>query len=156
MRALVQRVLSAAVTVDSQTVGQIDGGLLLLVGVTHSDTEAECRLLANKIANLRIFDDSDGNLNRSLLDRRIDDPGNASILLVSQFTLYADSRKGRRPSFTAAAAPALAAPLIDRIGAEFVALGVTVAHGAFGSHMAVSLVNDGPVTIWLDTENLRH
>lgn len=154
MRVLVQRVSAASVTVDGEVVGEIGPGLLLLVGVTHDDGLAEIALLAAKIGNLRIFPDAAGQMNRSALDRLASgDP--VGLLVVSQFTLYADSRKGRRPSFTRAAPPAIAAPLVDRLAAALAESGLPVATGRFGAEMAVALVNDGPVTIWLDTAELR-
>ena len=154
MRVLVQRVAAASVTIGGEVVGEIGPGLLLLVGVTHGDGEPEVELLAAKIVNLRIFADDDGQMNRSALDRLASgDP--IGVLVVSQFTLYADSRKGRRPSFTRAAAPDVAAPMVDRLADRLAASGLPVATGRFGATMAVSLVNDGPVTIWLDTAELR-
>lgn len=154
MRVLIQRVSAASVTVEEQTVGEIGPGLLLLVGITHDDGAAEIDLLANKVANLRIFTDAAGQMNHSALDRlAAGEP--VAMLVVSQFTLYADSRKGRRPSYTKAAPPALASPAVDRFAAALADLGFAVATGEFGAKMAVSLVNDGPVTIWLDTAELR-
>ena len=153
MRALVQRVTTARVTVDEATVGEIGPGFLLLVGVTHDDTTAEADLLARKVAQLRVFDDAAGNLNRSALD--LLGAGEAvGMLVVSQFTLYADSRKGRRPSFIAAAPPAMAETLVEHFGDALRAHGLPVAAGRFGAEMQVALVNDGPVTIWLDTDDL--
>lgn len=149
MRVLIQRVSEAAVRVDDRVVGAIGPGLLLLVGVTHGDTEAEANLLANKVANLRIFEDEEGKMNRSALELGL------SALVVSQFTLYADTRKGRRPSFIRAAAPEVASPLVDHLAQQLRELGLNVATGEFGAHMRVSLVNDGPVTICLDTDELR-
>ncbi|MCC6792354.1 MAG: D-tyrosyl-tRNA(Tyr) deacylase [Thermomicrobiales bacterium] len=155
MRVLAQRVSRASVTVDGGVVGAIDQGFLLLVGVTHSDTEAIARHLAAKVANLRVFDDAGGNLNRSLLDLAGDSPPTGAALVVSQFTLYADARKGRRPSFTGAARPEAAAPLVETFASALVELGLRVERGRFGAEMAVELVNDGPVTIWLDSDELR-
>jgi D-tyrosyl-tRNA(Tyr) deacylase len=149
VRAIVQRVSAAAVDVAGERLAEIGPGLLVLAGVTHGDGEAEARLLAGKIANLRIFADDAGKMNRSVLDRGF------AVLVVSQFTLYADTRKGRRPSFVDAALPDVAAPLVDRLADELRALGLRVGAGRFGAEMAVSLVNDGPVTIWLDTAELR-
>lgn len=149
MRALVQRVSSASVSVGGEELARIDAGVLVLVGVTHGDTEAESSLLANKIANLRIFPDAEGKMNVSLLDA-----GHAAIV-VSQFTLYGDARKGRRPSFVHAAQPDVASPLVDHLADELRRMGVSVGQGRFGAEMAVALVNDGPVTIWLDTRELR-
>jgi D-aminoacyl-tRNA deacylase len=155
MRILVQRVSRASVTVAGETIAEIGRGLLLLVGVTHDDTEAEARLLATKVANLRIFDDAAGNLNLSALDLRVEDPSSVEMLVVSQFTLYADTRKGRRPSFVRAADPRTAAPLVDRFAQALQEMGLPVQTGRFGAEMAVELINDGPVTIWLDAAELR-
>ena len=153
MRVLVQRVRRAKVTVAEETTGEIGRGFLLLVGVTLDDTAAAADLLARKVAHLRVFDDASGNLNRSALDLlAAGEP--IGMLVVSTFTLYADCRKGRRPSFTQAAAPAIAEPLVDRFANGLRALGLSVATGRFGAEMQVDLVNDGPVTIWLDTAEL--
>lgn len=149
MRAVVQRVSSASVTIDGMVVGAIDGGLLVLVGAGQGDGVAEAETLARKIAELRIFNDREGKFNRSLLDT------GGAALVVSQFTLYADTRKGRRPGFTDAAPPDVASPLVDAVAAELRRLGVAVATGRFGAHMHVSLVNDGPVTIILDTDTWK-
>ena len=145
MRALIQRVREASVTVAGQEVGRIGPGLLVLLGVGHADTDADIAYLAPKIAHLRIFEDAEGKMNRSLLDV------GGGVLLVSQFTLYADTRKGRRPSFTGAAPPAQAAALVDACAAALRALGLPVAQGIFQAEMQVALVNDGPVTIWIDS-----
>jgi D-aminoacyl-tRNA deacylase len=153
VRVLVQRVSRARVTVAGETTGEIGMGFLLLVGVTLDDTAAAADLLARKVANLRVFDDADGNLNRSALDL-LQSGEPIAILVVSQFTLYADCRKGRRPSFVRAAPPAIAEPLVDRLADGLRALGLPVATGRFGAEMQVELVNDGPVTIWLDTAEL--
>jgi D-aminoacyl-tRNA deacylase len=153
MRVLVQRVSRARVTVAGETTGEIGRGILLLVGVTFDDTAAVADLLARKVANLRVFDDADGNLNRSALDL-LQAEGSIEMLVVSQFTLYADCRKGRRPSFVQAAPPAVAEPLVGRFADEFRTLGLPVKTGRFGAEMQVELVNDGPVTIWLDTAEL--
>jgi D-tyrosyl-tRNA(Tyr) deacylase len=150
MRAVVQRVSSAAVDIDGQRVAEIGRGLLILVGATHGDSQADAKLLATKAANLRIFADEAGKMNLSALDRGY------QVIVVSQFTLYGDIRKGRRPSFIGAAAPDEAAPLIDAFAAELRLLGLSVGTGRFGAGMAVSLVNDGPVTIWMDTADLRN
>jgi D-tyrosyl-tRNA(Tyr) deacylase len=149
MRVLLQRVSAGAVTVDGEVTGEIRGGFVALVGVTHSDTEAEAEKLANKTANLRVFSDSEGKMNLSLLDVA------GGVLVVSQFTLYADARKGRRPSYIQAAQPDLAEPLVRRF-AEFLAqAGVQlVEHGIFGALMQVTIHNDGPVTIMLDSDHL--
>lgn len=149
MRILIQRVTSASVVVDSKTTGAIDGGLLLLVGVTHGDTEAIEDRMADKVVKLRIFADDAGLMNRSVID------ADGDILAVSQFTLYADARKGNRPSYTDAARPEQASPAFDRFVAKLAArLGKPVPTGVFGADMKVTLVNDGPVTIWLDSETL--
>lgn len=149
MRILIQRVTSASVVVDSKTTGAIDGGLLLLVGVTHGDTEAIEDRMADKVVKLRIFGDDAGLMNRSVID------ADGDILAVSQFTLYADARKGNRPSYTDAARPEQASPAFDRFVAKLSArLGKPVPTGVFGADMKVTLVNDGPVTLWLDSETL--
>lgn len=154
MRVLLQRVSEARVEVDGSVTGAIGRGLLLLVGVSPSDGDGQIELLAGKTANLRIFEDAEGKMNRSALDLLAarDDCG---MLVVSQFTLYGDVRKGRRPSFTDAAPPEIAAPLLDAYCARLRAMGFTVAEGVFGAHMMVSLTNDGPVTIWLDSDELQ-
>ena len=149
MRAVVQRVSSASVDIGGERVAEIGPGLLILVGATHGDGESDAVLLANKAANLRIFADEAGKMNRSALDL------GREVIVVSQFTLYGDIRKGRRPSFIDAAAPDLASPLVDRFADELRTLGLTVGTGRFGAEMAVSLVNDGPVTIWMDSAELR-
>ena len=149
MRAVVQRVSQASVEVEGRVVGQIDGGVLVLLGVGAGDGAAEAALLAEKIAHMRIFPDQEGRFNRSLLDV------GGSALVVSQFTLYADTRRGRRPSFSTAAAPELAEPLVEAFVAALRQRQVAVATGVFGAHMHVALVNDGPVTIILDSETFR-
>jgi D-tyrosyl-tRNA(Tyr) deacylase len=149
VRAVIQRVSSSAVDIGGERIAEIGPGLLVLVGVAHGDGEAEARLLASKIANLRIFADDAGKMNLSALDRGYE------VIVVSQFTLYGDTRKGRRPSFIDAALPDVAAPLVDRLADDLRALGLRVGAGRFGAEMAVSLVNDGPVTILLDTAELR-
>jgi D-aminoacyl-tRNA deacylase len=150
MRVLVQRVSRARVTVEEEPVGEIGPGFLLLVGVRQTDAAAEVDLLARKVAHLRVFDDAAGNLNRSALDLlAAGDP--VAMLVVSQFTLYADCRKGRRPSFVDAAPPDRAAPLVDLFANRLRETGLPVAMGRFGAEMQVELVNDGPVTIWLDS-----
>jgi D-tyrosyl-tRNA(Tyr) deacylase len=153
VRVLAQRVTRARVTVDEETTGEIGPGFVLLVGVTLDDTAAAADLLARKVANLRVFDDADGNLNRSALDL-LEAGEPIGMLVVSQFTLYADCRKGRRPSFVQAAPPAIAEPLVNRFADGLRALGLPVATGRFGAEMQVELVNDGPVTIWLDSTKL--
>lgn len=149
MRAVVQRVRSASVDVDGERVASIGQGLLALVGVRGEDTEAEARQVAAKIVNLRIFSDEAGKMNLSALDLGL------AVLVVSQFTLYGDVRKGRRPSFVTAAPPDVAAPLVDLVAAECRDAGLEVGVGVFGAEMQVSLVNDGPVTIWIDTAELQ-
>ena len=144
MRALVQRVTQARVRVDDQVVGEIGPGLCCLVGATHGDDRDSAAKLAAKIWHLRILADENGHMNRSVAD------AGGEILVVSQFTLYGDTRKGRRPSFIAAAAPDEATRLIDELVAELRRLGATVATGSFGAHMAVELTNDGPVTLMLE------
>ncbi len=148
MRAILQRVTKGKVTVADHLTGEIGSGLVILLGVGASDTEAESELLVNKIANLRIFTDADGKFNLSALDVT------AEMLVVSQFTLYADARKGRRPSFTDAARPELAIPLYESFCAKLRAMGFTVATGEFQAEMLVEIHNHGPVTIWLDTADL--
>lgn len=148
MRAVVQRVSAALVVVDGQVVGAIGRGLLVLLGVTHSDGEAEAMALARKIAGLRIFEDTAGKFNLALGDVE------GAVLVVSQFTLYGDARKGRRPSFTDAARPEQAEPLIEYFVQMLRGEGVPVQTGIFGALMAVHLVNDGPVTLWLDTAEM--
>ena len=138
MRALVQRVSRAAVRVDGETVGAIGAGLLVLLGVTHDDDEAVCDRLADKVAALRIFADAEGRMNEALGEER-------EVLVVSQFTLYRDARKGNRPSYVAAARPELAEPLYERFADRLGA-----ARGVFGAMMEVELVNDGPVTLLVE------
>ena len=144
MRAVVQRVSRAAVTVDEETVGAIGPGLCVLVGVTHDDTEAQAVKLAERLWKLRIFSDDEGKMNRSVADT------GGSLLVISQFTLYGDARKGRRPSWIDAARPEVAEPLVEAVVAHLQSLGATVATGSFRTDMAVSLVNDGPVTLMLE------
>lgn len=146
MRALVQRVSRASVTVDGEVVAEIGHGLLVLVGVGLGDDAAVARALGRRIAELRIFADDDGKTNRSIVDV------GGSALVVSQFTLYADTRRGRRPSFVGAADPNVAEELYGLLCDALVASGVSVGRGRFGEHMAVELVNDGPFTLWLDTD----
>src|ERR1700730_11085073 len=149
MRALLQRVSRASVTVDEKVVGQIGQGLLVLLGVRQGDSEVQVKTLADKIVYLRIFGDDEGKMNRSLLDV------GGQVLVVSQFTLYADVRKGRRPSFTDAAPPSLAEPLVELFKDALAGYGLKVEGGVFGAYMEVELINDGPVTIWLDSEELQ-
>lgn len=144
MRALVQRVSEARVRAGDEVVGEIGRGLCVLVGVTHDDDAARARKLAEKVWHLRIFDDADGVMNRSL-----DDAG-GQILVVSQFTLYGDTRKGRRPSWVAAASPEQAEPLVDAVVAALRELGAHVETGRFRADMQVELVNDGPVTLLVE------
>jgi D-tyrosyl-tRNA(Tyr) deacylase len=148
VRVVVQRVSRASVTVDAAVVGAIDAGLLLLVGVAIGDDTETAHRMASKIAEMRIFADDAGRFDRSLLET------GGAALVVSQFTLLADVRKGRRPSFTAAAVPEVAAPIVDAFAAALRSLGITVATGVFGAKMAVDLVNDGPVTIFVDSDDL--
>jgi D-tyrosyl-tRNA(Tyr) deacylase len=145
VRALLQRTSGARVRVGDETVGEVGTGLVVLLGVGPSDDEATADTLARRVTELRIFDDADGRTNLSLLDV------GGAVLVVSQFTLYADTRRGRRPGFTGAAAPDLAERLYLRFAAALRKLGLEVATGRFGAVMAVELVNDGPFTIWLDT-----
>jgi D-aminoacyl-tRNA deacylase len=144
VRALLQWVTHARVEVDSTTVGEINHGWLILLGIGHADTPAQAEQLAEKVATLRCFEDSDGKTNLSIKDV------NGSILLVSQFTLYADLSRGRRPGFTNAASPDAANALMDAVGDALRRQGLNVAQGVFGAHMQVSLTNDGPFTIFIE------
>jgi len=144
MRVLLQRVSGASVSVAGRRISHIDRGLLILLGIGHADTAEEAQFLAEKIANLRIFQDEAGKTNLSVLDVR------GEALVVSQFTLYADASRGRRPSFTDAAAPEVAEPLIRGFADTLQLLGVPTQTGSFGEHMLVEIRNDGPVTIWLE------
>lgn len=146
MRVVVQRSKQAQVTVDGAVVGAIDHGLVLLVGIAHEDTEQDAKFAAEKIAGLRIFEDESGKMNDSVLDV------GGQILSVSQFTLYGDCRKGKRPNFMAAARPEQAKPLYDRFNELLQQQGLTVATGTFGAMMEVSLVNDGPVTLIIESK----
>lgn len=144
MRALIQRVSSGKVSVDDQVVAQIERGLVILLGIGHGDGEEQAVYLAEKIANLRIFEDEQGKTNLSVLDV------GGEAIVVSQFTLYADTRKGRRPSFVYAADPDVAEPLVERFADLLRGHGVPTQTGQFGAHMLVEIHNDGPVTIWLE------
>jgi D-aminoacyl-tRNA deacylase len=146
VRALLQRVARGEVRVDGEPVGSIGAGIVILLGVGHDDTEATALELARRIADLRIFRDDEGRTNRSLLET------GGSALVVSQFTLYADTRRGRRPGFMQAGSPELAERLWRTFARALEALGVSVAVGRFGAEMQVELINDGPFTIWLDTD----
>lgn len=150
MRIVLQRVRRGSVTVDGRVTGAVDLGFVALVGVTHGDTTAEADLLAKKTANLRVFEDDAGKMNLSALDT------GAGVLVVSQFTLYADARKGRRPSFIDAASPDIAAPLVDYFAERLRAEGISrVERGVFGAMMLVEIYNDGPVTIILDSDEFK-
>ena len=144
MRVVLQRVSRAEVRVEGRAVGSIGRGFLLLVGITHSDTDATLAWMAEKVAGLRLFGDAEGKMNLALADV------GGALLVVSQFTLYGDASKGRRPSFIDAASPEVAQPLYEKFVALFRAAGLTVATGEFGAMMDVDLVNDGPVTLWLE------
>jgi D-tyrosyl-tRNA(Tyr) deacylase len=149
MRVILQRVRQGRVSVDGQVVGAVDRGFVALVGATHRDTSAQAELLARKTAHLRVFEDDDGKMNRSVLEV------GGGVLVISQFTLYADARKGRRPSFVEAARPEIAEPLVQHYAACLRAEGVDrVEQGIFGAIMQVEIHNDGPVTIILDTDTL--
>ena len=148
MRAVLTRVTSASVTIDGQVVGQIGKGFLILLGVGPEDDEATCRYLAEKALGLRVFEDENGKMNLGLSDVE------GQVLVVSQFTLYGNCRKGRRPSFTDAADPALGNRLYEKFLEECTRLGFPPQHGRFGADMQVASVNDGPVTLILDTKQL--
>ena len=147
MKALLQRASRAEVRVEGEVIGSIDGGLVVLLGVGPTDTPQVAADLARRVTELRIFRDDEGRTNRSLMD------AGGAVLAISKFTLYADTRRGRRPGFTGAAAPELADDLYRQFVAALRALDVTVETGRFGAEMAVELVNDGPFTIWLDTDD---
>ncbi len=146
MRALIQRVTHARVLIENRTVGEIGRGLVVLVGITTTDNSGDAEYLANKIGNLRIFEDEGGKFNLSALDLQ------AELLVVSQFTLYADTRRGRRPDFIAAARPEQAEGLVEKFASQLERLGLRVARGRFRAKMLVEIYNDGPVTIWLDSK----
>jgi D-tyrosyl-tRNA(Tyr) deacylase len=146
MRAVVQRVSRAHVVIDGETAGAIGAGLVVLLGVTHNDTLENANWLAEKIVGLRIFNDADGKMNRDLAEV------NGAMLIVSQFTLYGDCRKGKRPSFIDAAPPPVAIPLYEAFINGVKALGIAVATGRFGADMKVELINDGPVTLIVDSK----
>lgn len=148
MKAVIQRVSEASVTVDTQRIGSIGAGLLVLLCIEHGDGGREVDFLARKTANLRIFEDEAGKMNRSVVE------AGGSALVVSQFTLAGDVSRGNRPGFSGAADPAVAVPLYERFCARLSEHGVPVQTGTFGAHMDVALVNDGPVTIWMDTAAL--
>ena len=145
MRAVIQRVERASVSVEGEIRGQIGAGFLVLIGVEEGDGDADFKYIADKVPNLRVFEDEQGKMNRSLLDV------GGELLAVSQFTLLGDARGGRRPSFIAAARPETADPMYERLVADWRARGIRVETGVFGAHMKVALVNDGPVTILLDS-----
>lgn len=150
MRVLLQRVKRGSVTVDGTVMGEVEQGFVALVGVTHDDTLADAYFLAQKTVNLRVFEDDEGKMNRSVLEV------GGGVLVVSQFTLYADTRKGRRPSFIKAAQPAQAEPLVQAYAQHLQEQGIQrVEHGIFGAMMLVEIHNDGPTTIWLDTAELK-
>lgn len=149
MRVILQRVSYGSVTVDGNITGQVDQGFVALVGATHDDTPAQAELLARKTANLRVFEDDEGKMNRSILEN------GGGVLVISQFTLYADSRKGRRPSFINAARPETAEPLVELYAECLRKEGIErIENGVFGASMRVEIHNDGPVTIILDTDEL--
>jgi len=144
MRALIQRVSSGRVSVEGHPLAEIGPGLVILLGISPEDGDEQIDYLTHKIANLRIFEDGEGKLNRSILDV------GGEALVISQFTLYADTRKGRRPSFTRAARPEVADPLVNQFAEKLTSEGVSTKTGQFGAHMLVEIHNDGPVTIWIE------
>jgi D-tyrosyl-tRNA(Tyr) deacylase len=148
VKILIQRVTEARVEVEGKIVGSIDAGALVFVGITHSDTTFEAVWLANKLVHLRFFEDAQGKINKSLIDQK------GSALIVSQFTLYANCREGRRPSFTQAAPPEIAQPLYEHFIQEVRKSGISIATGIFGAEMKVSLINDGPVTFLIESNGL--
>lgn len=149
MRAILQRVAHASVVVEGETVGRIGTGLLVLLGAGQGDTEADLNYVFDKTVNLRIFSDEQGKMNLSVLDT------GGQLLVVSQFTLYGDIRKGRRPSFVGALEPQAASQMVDAFVAKARAAGIDVHTGRFGANMEVSLLNQGPVTIWIDSKDAR-
>jgi len=144
VRLVIQRVSRGRVVVQGRVVAEIGPGLVILLGIGPDDGDEQARYLVEKIANLRIFEDDDGKMNRSLLET------GGQAIVVSQFTLYADTRKGRRPSFTDAALPEVASPLVERFASMLHELGVPTVTGEFGAHMLVEIANDGPVTLWME------
>jgi D-tyrosyl-tRNA(Tyr) deacylase len=144
MRALLQRVKSGRVSIDGQLIASIGPGLVILLGIGQSDTDVQAKFLAEKIASLRIFEDEKGKFNLSILEK------GGEVLVVSQFTLYADTRKGRRPSFTDAASPKIASTLVEKFVDLMRLQGIRTESGLFGAHMLVDIENDGPVTIWME------
>ena len=148
MRAVIQRVRESSVAIDGQTVGRSARGLMVLIGVEDGDTDKDLAYVADKVPNLRIFEDENGKMNRSLVDM------GGQILAISQFTLLGDARTGRRPSFTAAARPDTAVPMYEALVEKWRSLGIHVETGVFGADMQVSLINDGPVTILLDSRRI--
>lgn len=148
MRAVVQRVIRGCVTVEGRSVGEIGNGLVVLLGVGCGDNGSDACYMAEKIANLRIFEDAEGKMNLSVLDIE------GSVLAISQFTLYGDCRKGRRPGFSDAAAPEEAKALYDKFVKELETTGLKVATGCFGEHMVVEIINDGPVTLMIDSKKI--
>jgi D-tyrosyl-tRNA(Tyr) deacylase len=150
MRAIIQRVTQGRVSIEGKVVGEINAGLVILLGVGAGDEAADVEIMVNKIANLRIFADAEGKFNLSALDV------NAEMLVISQFTLFADARKGRRPSFTDAARPEIAIPLYEKFVEKLKAMGFKVETGEFQADMLVEIHNSGPVTIWLDTADMTN
>lgn len=148
MKAVIQRVKYASVRVDNVVIGKCDMGFMILLGVGHEDTEKDVDILVNKISKLRVFEDENGKMNLSIQDV------SGQILVISQFTLYADCKKGNRPSFVNAAPPAVAIPLYEKFADDLAALGIHTERGEFGADMKVELLNDGPVTIVLDSKEL--
>ena len=148
MKAVLQRVKKGSVTINNSELRSISNGLVVLLGITHGDKEKESIYLAEKAANLRIFEDSEGKMNKSLIDI------GGEMLIISQFTLYADCKKGKRPSFTFAAKPDIAIPLYENFIEKIKSLGINVQTGEFGADMLVSIDNDGPVTIVIDTSEI--